>query len=283
MKILITGANGQLGYWLKRVFADDEILATDKEEMDITNREEVLKVGREFKPAVIIHAAAYTNVDGAESDQKTTFLINDEATENVAELAKEVGAKVVYVSTDYVFDGTATQPYKENDQTNPQSIYGKSKLAGEKRISNLPEYIIARTAWLYGENGLLDGARSKKNFVETMLKLAEEKTTLGVVNDQVGSPTYTKDLAGAIKKLIDKNVTGVFHAVNSGHCSWYDFACEIFRLVNKEIKVSPISTNEYPGPAKRPQYSVLSTAKLANLGIVMRDWQSALADYLKAR
>lgn len=296
MKIIFTGSKGQLGYQIARVFEGNELLGVDREEMDITDRDEVARVIGEFQPEVIIHGAAYTNVDGAETDREGAFLVNETGTKNIVEAASKVGAKVVYVSTDYVFAGDNAEGYLEDDKTGPQSVYGESKLAGEKATLGVSGWelvvgggdrpdgddqgiinnnLIVRTAWLYGENG--------KNFVETMLKLAEIQPELKVVSDQVGSPTYTKDLALAIKFLIEKDAKGIFHTVNAGNCSWYDFAGKIFELSGKKVQVSPVSTTEFPRPAKRPAYSVLITDKLNSSGFENRAWQTALEDYLDSR
>jgi dTDP-4-dehydrorhamnose reductase len=275
VKILVTGARGQLGFWLAKVFKDDELLLTDREEMDITNKEEVEKTVGNFKPKVIIHGAAFTNVDGAEKERDLAFLINKQGTENLVVAAEGIGAKLIYISTDYVFPGDKQEPYLEGDQAGPQSVYGESKLAGEEIAKMNPDNLIVRTAWLYGQNG--------KNFVETMLKLGREKEEISVVNDQIGSPTYTKDLAEAIKFLIENEARGIYHATNEGDCSWFDFAKKIFAMKNLSVKVLPTSTEELNRPAKRPKHSVLSKEKLASLGFKIRDWDEALADYLANR
>lgn len=302
MKVIITGAKGQLGYWLEKVFSQEDVLAVDRDEMDeeisnlksqiskygsashnsinykkldITQRDDVLRVVGEFKPEVIVHGAAYTNVDGAETDEAGAFLVNETGTKNIVEAAKLVGAKVIYVSTDYVFDGEKVEPYLEDDKTGPQSVYGRSKLAGEEIVKTMENFAICRTAWLYGQNG--------KNFVETMLRLADQGKDIKVVSDQVGSPTYTKYLAQAIKFLVDSNARGIFHTVNSGQCSWYEFACKIFELSGKQVSVSPVSSDQFPRPAKRPAHSVMSNQKLVDLGFQMPDWQEALEEYLEER
>lgn len=275
MKILVTGSKGQLGYWLKRVFEGHELLLTDREEMDIINEANIKEVVGSFSPDVIIHAAAYTNVDGAEADEKTAFLVNGKGTEYLVNAAKSAGAKVVYISTDYVFDGYGIKPYVEEDKVNPKSIYGKSKLAGEMAVLKEPLNLVVRTAWLYGENG--------KNFVETMLSLANQNIPVRVVEDQIGCPTYTKDLAEAIKFLIEKQANGIYHVTNKEQCSWYEFACDIFAVAQKQVIVSPVSTAEFPRPAKRPAYSVLSTEKLEKLGFSMRSCHEALVEYIKNR
>lgn len=291
MKILYTGAKGQLGYQIGKVFKGYELLATDVNEsdgitkMDITDALEVKKVIGDFRPEVVIHGAAYTNVDGAESDREGAFLVNETGTRNIVQAAKEVGAKVVYVSTDYVFAGDKETGYDEDDETGPQSVYGESKLAGEKAVQEIDDFIIARTAWLYGETEATfqQGATGKTNFVETMLKLADSKSELRVIDDQIGSPTYTKDLAEALKYLVEKKVKGIFHIINSGKCSWYGFARKIFEMAHKDIKVSPIPTSEYNQPAKRPAFSVLYTEKLVGFGYKMRSWEEALKEYLENR
>ncbi len=277
MRVLITGAQGQLGWQLKRVFApNNEILATDIDEMDITDGNKVQQAMCHFQPEIVLHGAAYTQVDKAEEEPDLAYKINENGTRNVVEQAKKLGALMVYISTDFVFDGQKKNPYLESDMTNPLSIYGKSKLAGEEAIKTTgARYIIVRTAWLYGEKG--------HNFVETILKAADEKPELKVVNDQIGSPTYTKDLAEAIYALVNKESGGIFHIVNAGQGSWYDLARAAVQLTGKTTPVQPIKSKAWPQPAKRPAYSVLGTAKLQAMGITMRDWREALAAYIKLR
>lgn len=265
-----------MGYQFQRVFEGEKILATDVDSLDITDKEQVDKVFSEFKPDLVLHGAAYTNVDGAETDEKTAFRVNEEGTRNLAQAAKAIGVKLVYISTDFVFDGEKGSLYQEEDKTNALNVYGKSKLEGEKAVESVGgDYIIARTAWLYGENG--------KNFVETMIKLGQEKPELQVVDDQVGSPTYTKDLAQAVKQLVDKGASGTFHVVNKGECSWFEFAKEILRLAGINTPVKAIKSTELARPAKRPAYTALDTDKLGKMGIEMRKWQAALKDYIENR
>lgn len=277
MKILVTGVSGQLGYDVVRVLKDTEheVFAIDRENMDITDEKSVKTTIFNLKPDAIIHCAAYTNVDGAESDQDNAYKVNALGTKYLALAAKSIDAKMLYVSTDYVFDGTSQKPYDVHDPTNPLNVYGKTKLAGENFVkSNLEKSFIVRTSWVFGKNG--------KNFVKTMLRLGKERGELSVVADQIGSPTYTLDLAKLLIEMIETEKYGTYHATNSGTCSWYDFAVEIFKQANVNATVNPIKTEQYPTPAKRPKNSVLSKEALCKNGFSpLRDWQLALNDYLK--
>jgi dTDP-4-dehydrorhamnose reductase len=275
MKIFITGSDGQLGKALQKVLKNKhKLFLGTQENCDITNCQQVIKVVRGFKPEIIIHAAAYTDVDSCETNKKLAFNVNAEGTKNVASGAKNVGAKLVYISTDFVFDGKNKKPYLETDEPNPLSVYGRSKLAGEEWTKKLSsKYFILRTAWLYGKEG--------KNFVKTMLSLAKEKDEVKVVNDQIGTPTYAADLVAVIEKIIKTDIYGLYHASNNGECSWYDFACEIFKLAGKKVKVIPITTEEFGRPAPRPAYSVLRNFCLEQQSIFMRNWQEALKEYIK--
>lgn len=277
MKILLSGANGQLG----RCFQDlvsktDTVLALGSQELDISNLQAVLSVAEEFRPDIIINAAAYTAVDKAESDAGRAAAVNCHGPENLALAAKQVGARLVHVSTDYVFDGSGTEPYLETDAVNPLGVYGQTKLAGELLVrSILPEAIIIRTAWVFSEYG--------NNFVKTMLRLAKDRPELGVVADQVGCPTYAGDIAAAIVKLVTDNAPGgIYHYCGDRSVSWAEFAQAIFAegekagVLSRQPKVNFISTEQYPTPAKRPAYSVLSTAKIADF-YQPSDWQAALA------
>ncbi len=265
----------------------------DLPELDMTDSLSVHRVLGELGPDVIINCAAYTQVDKAEADEGTAMLVNGDGPGYLADVAKEVDAVLVHISTDYVFDGTKSTPYLEADVVGPQSAYGRTKLAGERAIidSGLSEYFIIRTSWLYGPGG--------PNFVETMLRLAKEREEMCVVDDQHGTPTYTRDLARAIFALlrghslddgVDSAAFGIYHFSNSGECSWYGFALEIiemarrrgFDLVVKNLK--PITTEEYPLPAKRPAYSVFSKDKfMRQTGLMVRSWDAALVDYFEQR
>ena len=275
MKTLVTGANGQLGRELTRRLQGTEFLPVDIGEMDITDQGATLKVVKSYQPDVVIHGAAYTNVDKAETDRQTAYKVNAIGTQNVAAACLACGAKMVYVSTDYIFDGTLGRVYTEFDQPNPQSVYGKSKLAGEVLAKHiLDRLFIVRTSWLYGDGN---------NFVWTMLKLGAERSELKVVNDQHGCPTSTVDLANALLQLVETEHYGVFHAVNTGVTTWFDFAKKIFELTgNDRVRVLPQTTAELNRPAPRPAYSPLENMMLGlTIGNVMRPWEEALRDYIK--
>jgi dTDP-4-dehydrorhamnose reductase len=274
VKILITGANGQLGRELIRQLQGTDHLATDVAEMDITNQNNTLQVVESYRPDVVIHGAAYTNVDGAESNIDLAYRINAIGTQNVAAACLKYDAKMVYVSTDYVFDGTLGRAYNEFDLTNPQSIYGKSKLAGETLAKHiLNKLFIVRTSWLYGDGN---------NFVRTMLKLGNEREELRVVNDQYGCPTSTKDLANAMLALIQTQHYGTYHAANTGVTTWHGFAEKIFELsCNDRVKILPQTTEELGRPAPRPKYSPLENMMLGlTVGNTMRSWEDALEEYI---
>lgn len=258
MRVLITGAGGQLGHDLQRAFAYDahhEVVACTRAELDLASRDSVLQAITSVAPDAVVHAGAWTNVDGCETDPDRAWRVNTLGTRHVAEGARAVGARVVYVSTDYVFDGRATAPYTEWDATNPLSMYGRSKLAGERELAAGDS--VVRTSWVCG----LDGS----NFVTTMLRLAAERDTLTVVDDQHGCPTFTPDLAAAIKLLVVRRVPGVFHVTNQGPTTWFEFARAIFGAAGLDPgRVHPIPTSELhpPRPAPRPAYSVLDNAAL---------------------
>lgn len=274
MKILVTGANGQLGREINKQFsAHHELILTDIDRLDITNHKLVKEFFAQTKPQAVIHCAAYTNVDGAEADYDGAFKVNVIGSQNLASQCLEHHARMVYISTDYVFDGNTDQAYCEFSLTNPQSVYGKTKLIGENLVQKiLPRHYIVRTAWLYGDGN---------NFVRTMLKLAKEKEGLQVVHDQTGSPTYTKDLASVIFRILDTNAYGVYHASCNGQCSWYEFAVKIFELKGISIPVQPVPTEAFPRPAKRPKHSVLRNYMLEmSIGDTMRNWEEALKEYL---
>ena len=277
MKVLVTGAKGQLGQDVLCLLENQpwEVYGFGREELDITNEEQVREKVLSIKPDIIIHTAAYTQVDQAESDEETAFKVNAEGTKYLAQAAEAVEAKFCYVSTDYVFDGTTNKPYKADDQTNPQTVYGRSKLVGEQYTQEYcSKSYIVRTSWVFGLYG--------NNFVKTMLRLAEEKKELGVVHDQVGSPTYTTDLASFIINLVQTDKYGVYHGSNSGVCSWYEFAKEIFEQSNIEIVVNPLTTEDFPRPAARPKYLVLDKGMIEESGFEpFQDWKKALKDFLK--
>ncbi|MDG0796876.1 dTDP-4-dehydrorhamnose reductase [Pectobacterium punjabense] len=273
MRILLTGANGQLGRCFQdRLPAGWEILATDSNELDITDFVRVEQAVKTFQPDAIVNAAAYTAVDKAESEPELAEKINVTGPENLAIVAHKQGIRLVHVSTDYVFDGNATEPYHEDSVTNPLSVYGKTKLAGEQAVTQAaPEAIIVRTAWVFSEYG--------NNFVKTMLRLAKERDALSIVADQRGCPTYAGDLAQAIISLLDKNAEGgVYHYCGDKEVSWYEFAEEIFKIASKRNTISStltltaINTEAYPTPAKRPKYSALDCLKIKKLGIIRSNW-----------
>ncbi|MCZ0756857.1 MULTISPECIES: dTDP-4-dehydrorhamnose reductase [Anoxybacillaceae] len=278
MKIVVTGANGQLGQELVGQLQQTnvELYSFTKSDLDITNDSIVNETITKIKPDILINAAAYTKVDQAEIEEETAYLVNAFGQRNLAIAAEKVGAKICYISTDYVFDGTSMTPYREYDRTNPLGVYGKSKYAGEELTKSLcSRYFIVRTAWVYGEFG--------QNFVKTMLRLAKEKEEIGVVNDQIGSPTYTVDLARFIIELVQTEKFGIYHATNSGSCSWYEFAKAIFEESNIHVKVNPITTEQFPRPAARPKYSVLDNFAMKVNGFPMlRHWREALKEFLKS-
>ncbi|AQQ65922.1 MULTISPECIES: dTDP-4-dehydrorhamnose reductase [Bacillus] len=277
MKVLVTGAKGQLGQDVVSLLKEQtwEVFGFGREELNITDEKQVSEKVLLIQPDIIIHTAAYTKVDQAESDEEAAFKVNAEGTKYLAQAAEAVGAKFCYVSTDYVFDGTKDTPYKADDQTNPQTVYGKSKLVGEQYTQEYcSKSYIVRTSWVFGLYG--------NNFVKTMLRLAEENKELGIVHDQVGSPTYTTDLARFIISLVQTDKYGVYHGSNSGVCSWYEFAKEIFKQSNIEIVVNPLKTEDFPRPAARPKYSVLDKGMIEENGFEsLQNWKEALKDFLK--
>lgn len=277
MKILLLGHKGMLGSDLfLKLNMGYEVVGLDKEEIDIVSASECEEAIKEIKPDIVINAAAYTNVDGCETAKDECFAVNAEAIKNIAGACRDKNIRIVHFSTDYVFDGTAKQPYKEDHQCNPINTYGASKMAGERYLRSLSEnYILIRTAWLYGVNG--------KNFVQTILEKVKTTKKLTVVDDQTGSPTYTKDLATAVDLLITQNAKGIFHITNRGNCSWYQFAVKILQEAGiHDIDVTPIRSDKLQRPAKRPAYSVLSMQKfIQTTGKTMQPWQLALQDYLK--
>lgn len=273
--ILVVGAQGMLGQDLMALLGS-RAHGVDIADIDITSPESVMKVVGDLKPEVVINCAAYTDVDGCESNTETAMAVNGEGVGYLAMACRDIGALLVQVSTDYVFDGGKGTPYVEDDAPCPLSVYGESKLAGEMNAAFSSEHLIVRTQWLYGLHG--------KNFVETMLRLGAEKDELSVVDDQIGSPTWTVDLARAIIALIDHGCRGVYHAANAEYCSWNDFARAIFEEAGITVSVKPMTTTELNRPARRPLYSTLECSKLAaDTGFQPQPWRSALRDYLKLR
>lgn len=277
MKVLVTGAHGQLGRELTALLSECGIsfYAASRNDMDITSMEAVRKKLREVNPTVIIHAAAYTNVDQAEADEDLAYSINAYGSRHVAIAAREIGASLCYISTDYVFNGQGLKPYNEYDRPEPIGVYGQSKFAGEELVKSLcDKYFIVRTSWVFGQYG--------NNFVKTMLRLSEEKKEIGVVTDQIGSPTYTADLARFLLSLIQTEKYGIYHASNTGSCSWYEFAQAIFELTNKDTIVRPVTTEQFPRPAKRPSYSVLNHVAIRANGFKeLPHWRDALHSFLQ--
>lgn len=276
MKVVVTGAKGMLGQALQKQLSEKyEVIALSREKLDITNFGAVNEYLTAYRPEVVINAAAFTNVDGCESDQEMAFLINAVGPRNLAIVCNEINASLVHVSTDYVFNGKGIQPYGEFDKTDPVSVYGKTKLAGEELVKSLMnKFFIVRTAWLFGEG--------EHNFVKTVLRLATEKDYLTIVDDQVGIPTYTQDLARAIGHLISTNYFGIYHITNSDICSWYEFAKEILEQagINK-VEVRPIKSDELNRPAPRPSFSVLDNRFWRLAGFQeLRSHREALKDYL---
>ncbi|NQY29014.1 MAG: dTDP-4-dehydrorhamnose reductase [Flavobacteriaceae bacterium] len=276
-KVLVTGANGQLGLCLQEIsklHPTIQFVFSSSKELDITNKESVKSAFETSNYKYCINCAAYTNVDLAESDFEKAEKVNVIAVKSLAEACKNNNTKLIHVSTDFVFDGKSYIPYTENDETNPLSVYGKTKLDGEKKIQDtLKEFFILRTSWLYSEYA--------NNFMKTMLRLGSERSELAVISDQIGSPTYAKDLARVIVEIIesDSNKYGVYHYSNEGVASWYDFANAIFDLSNTKIIINAIPTTAYPTSAERPHYSVLDKSKLkTNLGIEIPYWRASLKE-----
>ncbi len=274
MRIAIIGSSGLLGTDLLEGWAGDEIIPATSRDVDIRDFSQVHRFLIRERPDWIILAAAFTDVDGSEKSPELAFSINRNGPRNVALAARDTGAKLFYLSTDYVFDGLSDRPYEPTDPVHPLSAYGASKAAGEQAVQkHAKDWIIARTSWLYGA--------SRPCFPEKILHAAETQPELKVVNDQIGSPTYTKDLAGAIRELIRMDAHGILNITNSGFCSWFDFAKDVLRKAGRSSLVLPISTAEAHRLAKRPAYSVLSPAALGAYGIALRSWQDALNDYLR--
>jgi dTDP-4-dehydrorhamnose reductase len=276
MRVTIFGASGLLGTALLREWSGDDVVGLSIEDLDIRNAARVREAVEQNRPDWIVLAAAYTDVDGCESNQALAFSVNRDGAVNVAEAAKQAGAKLLFLSSDYVFDGTKTSPYEIDDTRNPQSVYGRSKAEAEVRLLEvLPQCCILRTAWMFGVGG--------KCFPDTILKLAVSRPALDVVNDQRGCPTYSLDLARAIIQLCRKGANGIVHVTNAGQCSWFAFAREIVRSAGLATQVRPVSTQQMARPAPRPAYSVLSAGSLQRYAITMPTWQDALRRYLEER
>lgn len=277
MKVLVTGVKGQLGYDVVRhlKLQGIEHKGVDIDDFDLTKREETVNAIVAYGPDVVVHCAAYTAVDKAEDNQELVYNINVNGTKYVAEACKQLDAKMVYISTDYVFDGQGTRPWEPDDPFDPINYYGVAKAQGENAVTEtLEKYFIVRISWVFGLNG--------HNFVKTMLKLGAEREEIRVVDDQIGSPTYTYDLAKLLVDMIQTDKYGRYHATNEGICSWYEFTVEIMRQAGLSCKVTPISSAEYPSRAKRPFNSRMSKEKLVENGFErLPEWQDALARYLK--
>ena len=276
-KIIVTGCNGQLGRAVNEYYknaADISFVNTDVAELDITDIDAVMRLAREVRPYAIVNCAAHTAVDACESQYEKAFAINAIGARNLAIASRETGAKLVHISTDYVFDGKGTRPYVETDPTNPMGAYGSTKLAGEEFVKEFADrWFILRTAWLYGDG---------KNFAKTMLRLSETHDEVRVVGDQFGSPTSTVELTKAIDALLFTENYGLFHATCEGSCCWADFAKEVFRLAGKDTRVEAITTEEYGAPAPRPAYSVLDNRMFRlTTDFTFADWHDAIAAYMK--
>lgn len=276
MKILVTGVKGQLGYDVVQEGEGRglEMFGTDVDNMDITDVGQVKRVIEECKPDAVIHCAAYTAVDAAEDNQELCRKINVDGTRNIAEVCKDMGIPIMYFSTDYIFDGQGENFWKEDDPKKPLNVYGQTKYEGELNVQELIEkYFILRISWVFGVNG--------NNFIKTMLRVGPQCGEVGVVADQIGSPTYTYDLAKLVIDMIQTDKYGTYHVTNEGICSWYEFACEIFKQAGLDVKVNPLTTAEYPAKAARPFNSRMSKDKLINAGFKMLpSWQDGLKRYL---
>ncbi|HKQ47653.1 MAG TPA: dTDP-4-dehydrorhamnose reductase [Phycisphaerae bacterium] len=280
-RVIITGAGGLLGTRVNGAFranGDWDVHALSHADLDITQEDQVARVFAEVRPDLVVHCAAYTRVDDCESHRALADAVNGEGAGIVARKAALSGARLIHFSTDYVFEGDARRPYREEDPPgDPEklSAYGRSKLLGEERVrAACPDALIVRTAWVYGPDGAC--------FPRTILKAAREKPELRVVNDQTGTPTYAMDLAQAILRLAETDARGIVHVTNTGQCTWYEFACELVRLAGLNVRVIPVTTEEFPRPARRPKYSVLDNSRHVQLtGAPMRSWREAAADYVR--
>lgn len=279
MRIFVTGVKGQLGHDVMNELEKRGLtgIGVDVEEMDITDADACRKVITDAKPDAVIHCAAYTAVDAAEDNVEICRRVNGDGTRNIAAVCHDLDIKMMYISTDYVFDGQGTRPWEPDDERHPLNVYGQTKYEGELAVEELVEkYFTVRIAWVFGVNG--------KNFIKTMLRLGRENGAVSVVDDQIGSPTYTYDLARLLVDMIQTDKYGRYHATNEGLCSWYEFACEIFKQAGmNDVKVTPVSSGEFKAKAKRPSNSRMSKDKLTAAGFEhMPSWQDALGRYLKA-
>lgn len=276
MKVLITGANGQLGYDVVKELKlhNIECYGATRQDFDLCNFFATEKFITEYNPDVVIHCAAYTAVDKAEDEPELCRVVNAGATENIAKVCKKIDAKMMYISTDYVFDGTKDGYYEVNDVPNPINVYGQTKLEGERAVQEiLDKYFIVRISWVFGDHG--------NNFVKTMLRLGKERKELSVVDDQIGSPTYTADLAPLLVDMIKTEKYGIYHATNEGECSWAKFAEEIFKAAGMDVKVNRITSAEYPTKAKRPQNSKMSKDSLVKYGFrALQTWQKSIIAFM---
>lgn len=277
MKVLVTGVKGQLGHDVVNELKKrgHEYIGVDRKAMDVTDPVSVEKVLTESKADAVVHCAAYTAVDAAEDNVEVCRKVNAYGTENIAKVCGKLGQKMIYLSTDYVFDGEGTRPWEPDDERNPLNVYGQTKYEGELAVEKYVEkYFIVRIAWVFGING--------KNFIKTMLNLSKKTNRITVVNDQIGSPTYTYDLARLLVDMAETEQYGRYHATNEGVCSWYEFACEIFRQAGIEMEVVPVTSEEYQAKAKRPGNSRMDKSKLTEKGFTpLPTWQDALSRYLK--
>ena len=277
MKVLVTGVKGQLGYDVVNELEKrgHEAVGVDIQEMDITDANSVDQVIGETAPDAVIHCAAYTAVDAAEDNVEICRKVNADGTQNIANKCKQLDIPMIYISTDYVFDGQGERPWLPDDERAPLNVYGQTKYEGELAVQNtLDKYFIVRIAWVFGVNG--------KNFIKTMLNLGKTRDSLTVVNDQFGSPTYTYDLAKLLVDMVQTDKYGIYHATNEGICTWYEFACEIFKQAGLSVSVAPVTADQYPAKAKRPSNSRMSKDKLEENGFErLPSWQDALARYLK--
>ena len=273
MRVTLFGASGLLGQDLVKALSGESLTALSSKDADLRDQPRIREAVQDSRPEWIILSAAYTDVDGCEANRDRAFAVNCDGAINVAIAAREAGSQMIFLSTDYVFDGSKKSPYEVSDARNPTSVYGESKARAEERLLEiLPDVCIARTSWLFGHGG--------KCFPATILKLAATRPEISVVNDQRGSPTFTADLASALVQLCRANARGIVHVTNSGHCTWHDFARETLHLSGIPTSVKPVATTEFPRPARRPAYSVLSADSLHSYNIRMPDWRDALRRYL---
>lgn len=276
MKVLVTGVKGQLGHDVIKELEKrgHTAVGVDIDNMDITDQEAVRRVVTQAAPEAVVHCAAYTAVDAAEDHEELCRLVNAKGTEHIVSVCRDLDCKLMYISTDYVFNGQGERPWEPDDEREPLNVYGQTKYEGELAVETLEKYFIVRIAWVFGVNG--------KNFIKTMLNLGKTRDSLTVVDDQIGSPTYTYDLARLLVDMVETEKYGRYHATNEGLCSWYEFACEIFKEAGIQVKVSPVSSDMYPARAKRPMNSRMDKSKIRDMGFEpMPSWQDALRRYLE--